>query len=441
MGIKIGIDGSNLCAVNSAPNSAFRLDRLVIAVKDIKAAVSSAELRVFVDASLRYRLTPNEKIELETLIHTGQVEQVPAGITADDYILEWANRNGAIVISNDQFKGYHATYPWLAERGSGRSVTAVFDQTGKTWTFLERNSGSSPARTLSVISGEVVITRPSNVSPPTAVKNEYYARKVTRENPTAFIFLLDQSGSMAEIWQSGLSKAEQVANIVNSALKNLVLSSTRGGEVNNYADVAVIGYGGLGLDGVRSMLPGTNLDSPFLHLAEVAKQPQVSVVQNPDGSTKRVTKWFEPVAGGGTPMNRALEVVTNAISSWVMNHQDSFPPVIINITDGESTDANPGAMARDLTGLSTKDGHVLLFTAYIGSGGGKQVLYPDQPPLGVSSGAINMFSVSSVVPDVLRNNAKSMNIEITPRGRGFLLNASLDEVSGLVNFGTSTAAQ
>lgn len=437
MTMKIGIDGSNLCAVDSAPKATFRLERLVVAMKDVKTAVPSGEIRVFVDANLRWKLSLNEKSELETLIRSGQVEQVPAGITADDYILEWANRNSAVVISNDQFKGYHSTYPWIAQRGSGRSMTAVFDQSAKTWTFLERNSGSSPARTLAAIAAGFVATAPVVVAHAPTNNDGSYSKRVSRECPTAFVLLLDQSGSMSEIWQNGLSKAEQVATIVNSALKNLVLSATRGGEVYDYVDIAVIGYGGAGIDGVRSMLPSTSLSAPFLRLSEIAKQPRVSVVQNPDGSSRRETTWFDPVAGGGTPMNAAFDVAVKAVNDWVKRRDDSFPPIIINITDGESTDADPSPSARDLTGLSTSQGNALLFTAYLGAGGGKQILYPDQPPTGLSSWATTMFNVSSVVPEVLRSNAESMNVKISPRGRGFLFNASLDEVSGLVNFGTS----
>jgi uncharacterized protein YegL len=160
-----------------------------------------------------------------------------------------------------------------------------------------------------------------------------YSKRVSRECPTAFVLMLDQSGSMGEIWQNGLSKAAQVATIVNSALKNLVLSATRGGEVYDYVDIAVIGYGGVGIEGVRSMLPGTTLDSPFMRLSEIAKQPRVAIVQNPDGSSRRETTWFDPVAGGGTPMNAAFDVAVKAVSSWVQRRDNSFPPIVINITD------------------------------------------------------------------------------------------------------------
>jgi uncharacterized protein YegL len=438
MSTKIAVDGSNLCAVDSAPKSTFRLDRLVYAIDQLKKTVPGADLKVFVDANLRYKLSTIEKSELEDRIRAGEITQSPAGITADDFILDWAHRNAALVISNDQFKQYHSVYPWLIEQGGGRSITAIFDDADRTWTFLERRAGSAPARPVaSIVSSyqpaPIAVTAPVVVQTST----EAYTKRISRRTPAAFVLLVDQSGSMAEAWQEGISKAEQVATIVNSALKNLVLQATSNQVVYDYADVAIIGYGGVGSDGVRSLLPGTSIDSPFSKLSEIARQPTVTVLEPIGGPRTQVLTWFTPTAGGGTPMNRAFTVVRNALDGWVSTHQESFPPIVINITDGESTDSDPSSVVRDITGLETIDGNVLVFTAFIGTGGGKQELYPSALPAGMSTGANNMFEISSVVPEPLRSSAEGLGILVKPTGRGFLFNAKRDEVSGLVNFGTS----
>jgi len=441
MTIKIAVDGSNLCAVDTAPKSTFRLDRLVTAIEQLKKIVPNAEVKVFVDANLRYKLSTIEKGELEGLIRLGQVTQSPAGITADDYILEWANRNSAIVISNDQFKQYHDVYPWLIEQGGGRSITAIFDDSDRNWTFLERRAGSAPARQLSAIASAYTPAQASVATPTNAVsRNIAYTKRISRREPAAFVLLVDQSASMAEIWQDGISKAEQVSTIVNSALKNLVLQATSNKVVYDYADVAVIGYGGQASDGVRSLLPGTSLANPFSALSVIATQPKVAVVEPINGPRTQVLSWFEPKASGGTPMHRAFSIVKDALDSWVAGHQDSFPPIVINITDGESTDADPAGVARDVSGLETKDGNVLIFTAFLATGGGKQELYPSTLPVNMSRAANEMFEISSIVPEPLRSSAEGLGIVIKHTGRGFLFNAKRDEVSGLVNFGTSLRA-
>lgn len=441
MALKIAVDGSNLCAVDAAPKSTFRLERIVIAKRQLLAILPTAEIRIFVDANLRWKIGMSEKNELEGLIRNGEIEQVPAGITADDYILEWANRNNALVISNDQFRQYHLTYPWLVQRGSGRSITAVFDQKDGTWVFMERNAGSAPARQLIEIAGSnwepssSVFETSSSIKIPLAS----YIQRITRRAPTAFVLMVDQSGSMGESWQGGVSKSVQVASIVNNALRNLVLQATSGSgnEVRHYADVAVIGYGGVSSQGVTSMLSGTTIAQPFLPISKIASQPKVTVIENPDGTRRREVVWFDPKHGGGTPMHSAFSAISSALEFWVSNHRNSFPPVVINITDGESTDADPSSVARDITGLETDDGNVLLFTVYIGTGGGKQALYPASAPEGLSPAAMQMFQISSIVPEALRSMAEGLGIHIGVKGRGFLFNADRDEVSGLINFGTS----
>src|ERR1044071_2568312 len=69
-----------------------------------------------------------------------------------------------------------------------------------------------------------------------------YTAQITRANPTLIVFLLDQSGSMADPF----------ANAVNHALHDLVIRCTKTEEVRDYYYVAVVGYGrqvGVGLGG------------------------------------------------------------------------------------------------------------------------------------------------------------------------------------------------
>ena len=51
-----------------------------------------------------------------------------------------------------------------------------------------------------------------------------YTAEISRANPTCFLLLVDQSGSMAERFggESGKSKAEGVAEAVNRLLQTLV---------------------------------------------------------------------------------------------------------------------------------------------------------------------------------------------------------------------------
>src|SRR5262245_14213302 len=71
-----------------------------------------------------------------------------------------------------------------------------------------------------------------------------YEAEISREHPTCFLFVIDQSGSMDEITESGRSKASFVADVLNKTLYTLVTSCSKAEGVRNYFDVGVIAYGG-----------------------------------------------------------------------------------------------------------------------------------------------------------------------------------------------------
>src|SRR5215218_9160540 len=88
-----------------------------------------------------------------------------------------------------------------------------------------------------------------------------YSAQITRANPTLVVFLLDQSGSMADPFggEQNARKADFVASAVNHALHVLVIRCTKTEEVRDYYHVAVVGYGrGVG-EGFGGALAGFNV--------------------------------------------------------------------------------------------------------------------------------------------------------------------------------------
>lgn len=432
------VDGSNVCA--RAGGQDFSIARLESAIAAVRADAPAANLRVFVDASLRWKISPSEQERLNLLINNDSVVQAPAGIPADDFILSEANASGAIVVSNDAFRQFHSMYPWLVDKRSGRLVGAVINESNRSWTFLERNPGVDPARSLSILATE------TNSGPhvpviPTTVEEETrprYRTRVTRNDPSAVVLLVDQSGSMKESWNDeGSSKAEQVAQVINSAINNLLLESKEGEVYKDYFDIAVVGYGGRENDQLRSMLPGTTLADPFLSLSEVAAGVPVSASVLPNGRTVRIRKLIQPVADGATPMKAALEYAKKVLEPWVREHPRSYPPTVINVTDGESTDGAVQAAASELCSLETDDGNVLLFIAHI-SRSEKPILFPSALGPDRDKHAHEMFKIASVLPAPVLATAKEKRIEVGPNARGFVFNASRDEVAQLINIGTMT---
>ncbi|MEM3342581.1 MAG: VWA domain-containing protein, partial [Thermoplasmata archaeon] len=71
-----------------------------------------------------------------------------------------------------------------------------------------------------------------------------YSAEISRANPSCFIFLIDQSGSMDEEFGtgSGKKKAEGVADAINRLLQNLSLKCAKAEGIRDYYYVSVIGY-------------------------------------------------------------------------------------------------------------------------------------------------------------------------------------------------------
>src|ERR1700693_1234887 len=71
-----------------------------------------------------------------------------------------------------------------------------------------------------------------------------YQGEISRDNPTCFLFVIDQSGSMDEKTESGRSKAQFVADVLNKTIYTLVTNCSKADGIRNYFDIGVLGYSG-----------------------------------------------------------------------------------------------------------------------------------------------------------------------------------------------------
>jgi hypothetical protein len=146
--------------------------------------------------------------------------------------------------------------------------------------------------------------------------------------------------------------------------------------------------------------------------------------------------WFEPLAKGTTPMGQALSLSHHILEGWVGRHPNSYPPIVINITDGEATDSGPVPQAEALTSLATNDGNVLLFNCHISSKPLEPIVFPEGDDDLPDAFARTLYSVSSPLPDGLREMAKAENFELGHEARGFAFNADLVELIRFLDIGT-----
>lgn len=271
-----------------------------------------------------------------------------------------------------------------------------------------------------------------------------YTAQITRANPTLVVLLLDQSGSMADPFggEQNARKAEFVASVVNHTLHDLVIRCTKTEEVRNYYYVSVVGYG----RNVGPAFSGTLAARSIVPVAEVADNPlriETGYKRVSDGvgghveMPVRYPVWLYPQADGGTPMCRALEVTRGILAQWLAEHPHGFPPTVLHLTDGESSDGDPAELGRELISLGTDDGQLLLFNCHVSSSRAAKVEYPTTGAQLHDGFARTLFDISSTLPENFLAAAQQLGVPAAEGSRGFVFNADPSSVVQFYEIGTS----
>jgi hypothetical protein len=274
-----------------------------------------------------------------------------------------------------------------------------------------------------------------------------YTAEISRTHPTAILFLIDQSQSMQDLFGgTSMSKAQAAADVINKTLYEFVMRCAKGEDIRNYFDVGVIGYG-YKADAVGPAFEGALAGRDVVPIGEVANNPSKVEEREkliPDGAGGTVpTKikfptWFSPVSVWNTPMCRTLEYAYGILEGYVANHRQSYPPIVVNITDGQSTDGDPTAVAQRLNSLATDDGNVLLFNCHLSEKPAKAIEFPDNETMLPDQFAQTLFRISSVLPETSRNYAIKEGYALTTQSRGFVFNADFVTLVKFLDIGTRT---
>ena len=277
-----------------------------------------------------------------------------------------------------------------------------------------------------------------------------YSKSMSSNEPGLFIILIDQSSSMQ--LQCGLgakqSKAESISSNVNRVLAELCLRNTKdvGGmpQVKPRIDISIFGYGcdeddtravrsafGGALDG-KSIVNLPDLAQKYLRLGEQGVNNKCSI---------SMPVWVEPKAIGATPMGAAFTKAAEIAEEWVSTHSTSFPPLVLNFTDGEVNDVTPKKLkkiADRLTSISTDDGTVLLFNCHISSGKGDSCMLPsskDEIPSDTS--AALLYDISSPLPVLMQQLARARGFtQVNENTRGFAYNIDATNFIHFLQIGT-----
>lgn len=284
-----------------------------------------------------------------------------------------------------------------------------------------------------------------------------YTQNWQSTQPGCMIFLLDQSGSMNEKFGQaqagrGRRKCDMVATILNNFLSELITINTipksdGTSEVRLRADISVLGYEGTS---ATPVLSGALAGKDFVNLLELQVNPtdmEIRKQKDYDDTGKEYEIqvpfpiWVKARAGGGTPMCAALSRARDLAQQWVSTHPNNYPPIIINVTDGASTDGDPTRLEREITQISTNDGQVLLFNVHITNLPDQPVLYPtSESELPNDRYAKLLFSISSIIPEPSRQLLESLiGRSVPPGARGLIFNGDATSVRLMFNFASRPA--
>jgi len=259
---------------------------------------------------------------------------------------------------------------------------------------------------------------------------------ITSTHPCLIVYLLDQSGSMADKFGNAYhTKSEELVNAINDVIYEVGLRCIgSGGELKNRFEIAIIGYGKDG-DTVQSGWEGSLSNKWVVSIKNIFDFP---LGQNGDKPI-----WIRPYANGSTPMTRAFENARNLCNDWINwgNHRECHPPIIINITDGEATDSgsNFNALRNEvdmLKRIGTNYGPVSILNIHISGSSGDRLLFPNDVSHFNDRLASLLFDMSTHLSENMIRLAQQKGYNIPSNAKGYVFNGNANDLINFLNIGT-----
>lgn len=273
-----------------------------------------------------------------------------------------------------------------------------------------------------------------------------YSAEISRKNPACFLFLVDQSESMTDPFgENPKPKADEVAVILNKLIHSLSIRCAKSDGIYDYFHVGVIGYSE---DSAKPAFGGALAGKELVSISEIANNPlriEDKMKKVDDGAggiieeSVKFPVWFDPSCKGGTPMCAGLKMAGEWLAKWNAEHPKGFPPVVINITDGECTDGDAAVAAKALTDLTTEDGNVMLLNVHLSAASNAPVEMPSVADGLADDYAKQLFSMSSTLTPFMVARAKELGMTADENSKGFIFNAQPVQVIQFLDIGTRPA--
>jgi hypothetical protein len=279
-----------------------------------------------------------------------------------------------------------------------------------------------------------------------------YSQEISRQNKGCFLFLLDQSFSMEEpLGRSNNRKCDELVTAINGWLQNMAIRASGDQGIKDWLDVGVLGYrtDAAATPIIEPALQGPLAGRTLVSINDIGNHP--ARIDNkkqlfPDEETGKMIEipcetpvWVDAKAEGGTPMCHALYRTYEILQEWIGRHPNSFPPIAVHITDGESQDGDPLPYAESVRRLSTSDGNVLLLNCHLSMTAADPFMFPASEERLPDELAKVLFRMSSVLPEPFVRHASQEGLQWQSGARGMAFNADMVCLIQFLNMGTRAA--
>ena len=279
-----------------------------------------------------------------------------------------------------------------------------------------------------------------------------YSQEISRQTKACFLCLLDQSFSMEEpLGNSTSRKCDELVTAINGWLQNMAIRASGDQGIRDWMDIGVFGYrtDQAAQPIIESALQGPLAGRSIVSIREIGENPariDTRTQYLPDEETGQMIEvpcetpvWVDARTEGGTPMCHMFYHAHGILREWIAAHPQSFPPIVVHITDGESQDGDPLPYVDAVKNLATEDGNVLLFNCHLSMTAAEPFMFPSGEQGLPDQLARALFHMSSVLPEPFFRHAQAEGFPIQPGARGMAFNADMVCLIQFLNMGTQAA--
>jgi len=281
---------------------------------------------------------------------------------------------------------------------------------------------------------------------------------MSRANPGLMVFLIDCSASMLFPMNQvspdpkTLTKFQAASMILDNFLYQCTIKCASEDKYKDYLDFVILGYGDNTFSPISKIstseypISVNKLDSSYESVEEFSEEEL--------DETNSPLKWINSDSvSGNTAMLNAFTKVKKIIEDWVKKHPDSYPPVLLNVSDGMANDLpiintdgqdayDPSPLfelCKDIKKIQTNDGNVVIGNIHLSDGKIMKVNFPvsiDEVLNIPDPAAVTLFEMSSSVPAPWLEKAQGFGFDIRPGGKFYIYNSDFDSFLSFFKFGT-----